>query len=252
MGFGIDLLAATGKWVASWPWAVSIVPSISGTSLFLMTLGGLWLCLWQTRWRALGLVIAAAGLLVSGTGTRPDVLVERDGRSVALRTDDGALALPPATRASYSVDNCLLAEADDRDAEAASANGPFRCDLLGCIGKVKGKTIALIHHPAALEEDCRTADIVIAPFSVGKGCQAARVVVDRRALQADGAYALYIEGLSIRSESVAETRGRRPWVPERALAKPALPAGQAYAKEQGAADDDDEDNDARAKVDPDE
>jgi hypothetical protein len=92
MGFGIDLLAATGKWVASWPWAVSIVPSISGTSLFLMTLGGLWLCLWQTRWRALGLVIAAAGLLVSGTGTRPDVLVERDGRSVALRTDDGALA----------------------------------------------------------------------------------------------------------------------------------------------------------------
>lgn len=74
---------------------------------------------------------------------------------------------------------------------------------------MKGKTIALIRHPAALEEDCRTADIVIAPFSVGKGCQAARVVVDRRALQADGAYALYIEGLSIRSESVAETRGRR-------------------------------------------
>jgi len=35
------------------------------------------------------------------------------------------------------------------------------------------------------------------------------------ALQAEGAYALYIEGLSIRSESVAETRGRRPWVPER-------------------------------------
>lgn len=117
---------------------------------------------------------------------------------------------------------------------------------------MKGKTIALIRHPAALEEGCRTAGIVIAPFSVGKGCQAARMVVDRRALQADGAYALYIEGLSIRSESVAETRGRRPWVPERALAKPALPAGQAYAKEQGAADDDDEDNDARAKVDPDE
>ncbi len=252
MGFGIDLLVATGKWVASWPWAVSIVPSISGTSLFLMTLGGLWLCLWQTRWRALGLVIAAVGLLVSGNGTRPDVLVERDGRNVALRTDDGALALPPATRASYSVDNWLLAEGDDRDAEAASANGPFRCDLLGCIGKVKGKTIALIRHPAALEEDCRTADIVIAPFSVGKGCQAARVVVDRRALQADGAYALYIEGLSIRSESVAETRGRRPWVPERALPKPALPAGQAYAKDPGAADDDDDDNDARAKGDPDE
>jgi hypothetical protein len=44
-----------------------------------------------------------------------------------------------------------------------------------------------------------------------------------------GAHAIYIEGLSIRSESVAETRGRRPWVPERARSKPSLSAGQAYA-----------------------
>jgi competence protein ComEC len=238
MGLGIDLLVATGKWVASWPGAVSVLPSISGTALLLIVLGGLWLCLWQTRWRALGLVIVAAGLLVSGEGTKPDVLVERDGRNVALRAEDGTLALPPATKANYSVDNWLLADGEDRDAEEVAANSPFRCDLIGCIGKVKGKTIAVIRHPAALEEDCRLADIVIAPFSVGKGCSTARVVVDRRALQAEGAHAIYIEGLSIRSESVAETRGRRPWVPERALPRPSLPAGQAYARDPGAADDD--------------
>ena len=144
------------------------------------------------------------------------------------------------TRANYSVDNWLLAEGEDRDAEEVAANSPFRCDLIGCIGKVKGKTIALIRHPAALEEDCRLADIVIAPFSVGKGCSTARVVVDRRALQAEGAHAIYIEGLSIRSESVAGTRGRRPWVPERALPKPSLPAGQAYARDPGADDGEDD------------
>jgi competence protein ComEC len=56
---------------------------------------------------------------------------------------------------------------------------------------VKGKIIAVVRHPAALEEDCRIADIVIAPFSVGKGCEtAARVVIDRRALQAEGAHAI--------------------------------------------------------------
>jgi competence protein ComEC len=238
MGFGIDLLVATGEWVASWPGAVSILPSISGKALLLLVLGGLWLCLWRTRWRALGLVFAALGLLLSGQATRPDVLVERDGRDVAIRTDDGALALPPATRSNYSVDNWLLAFGEDRDAEEVAAESPFRCDLLGCIGRVKGKTIAVIRHPAALEEDCRMADIVIAPFSVGKGCEAAaRVVIDRRALQAGGAYALYIEGLSIRSESVAETRGRRPWVAERQIAKPALPSGQAYARDPRAASD---------------
>jgi competence protein ComEC len=146
----------------------------------------------------------------------------------------------PATRANYSVDHWLLADGDERDAKAAAIDSPFRCDLLGWIGKVKGKTVALVYHPAALEEDCRTADVVIAPFNVGRACRAAaRVVVDRRALQSAGAHAIYLEGLSIRSESVAETRGRRPWVPDQETTKtPSLPARQAYARDRGVIDRD--------------
>jgi competence protein ComEC len=75
---------------------------------------------------------------------------------------------------------------------------------------VKGKKMALVRHPAALEDDCRSADIVIAPFTIGKRCRAARVIINRRMLRAQGAYALYLEGLSIRAESVAEARGRSP------------------------------------------
>jgi competence protein ComEC len=49
MGLGIDLLVDVGQWVASWPGAVSVLPAISGRAFALMVLGGLWLCLWQTR-----------------------------------------------------------------------------------------------------------------------------------------------------------------------------------------------------------
>lgn len=237
MGLGIGFLLATGKWVASWPGAVTILPAISGTSLLLLVLGGLWYCLWQTRWRALGFVAIGAGLLLSGEGTSPDVLVEREGKALALRTEDGRLALPPATRASYSVDNWLLADGDWRDAKAASAESPFVCDPLGCIGKIKDKTIAFVRHPAALEDDCRLADIVIAPFSVGRASERARVVIDRRALLKEGAHALYFDGLSIRAESVAMARGRRPWVLGRELETPGLPAGQVHARDRGADDD---------------
>lgn len=184
-----------------------MLPAISGQALALIVLGGLWLWLWQTRWRALGLVIAACGLALTADATRPDVLIERDGHTIALRTDDGTLALPPLTEASYSVDNWLLADGDARDAPTAAIGTAFHCDLLACIGTVKGKTVALIRHPAALEEDCRTADIVVAPFTIGRGCRAARVVVDRHLLWSEGAQALYIEGLSIRAMSVAEARG---------------------------------------------
>ncbi len=65
MGLGIELMVATGKWVASFPGAVSILPQISGQALVLIVLGGLWVCLWHTRARALGLVIAAAGLALA-------------------------------------------------------------------------------------------------------------------------------------------------------------------------------------------
>jgi competence protein ComEC len=38
MGAGIELMVATGIWVASWPGAVSVLPQISGTALVLMVL----------------------------------------------------------------------------------------------------------------------------------------------------------------------------------------------------------------------
>jgi competence protein ComEC len=217
MGVGIDLMVATGEWVASWPGAVSILPQISGLALVLMVLGGLWFCLWQTRARALGLVIAACGIALAPQNHRPDVLIERNGETAALRSETGSLVFPPATAASYSTENWLLADGDEREVAKATDESVFRCDTLGCIGLVKGKTVALIRHPGALEEDCRLADIVIAPFTIGKKCRAARVIVDRRMLKAEGAHALYVEGLSIRTETVAAARGKRPWTPNRAI-----------------------------------
>jgi steroid delta-isomerase-like uncharacterized protein len=59
-------------------------------------------------------------------------------------------------------------------------------------------------------EDGRVAESVLAPFRVSKRCRA-RVIVDRRMLKTEGAHALYIKGLSIRTETVAQRRGARPW-----------------------------------------
>ena len=38
-------------------------------------------------------------------------------------------------------------------------------------------------------------------------------------LKSEGASALYIEGLSIRTETVAAARGRRPWVPDHTIVR---------------------------------
>ncbi|MDJ0512950.1 MAG: ComEC/Rec2 family competence protein [Methyloceanibacter sp.] len=210
MGYGIGLMVGTAEWVSSWPGAVTILPNLSGWSLALIALGGLWLCLWRTRLRALGLVIAGLGLALAPSGNHPDILIDRDGKTAALRGEDG-LIFPTATAASFSVEKWLLADGDDTDPKRLPEQSPFRCDPLGCVGTVKGKTVALIRETGAIAEDCRVADIVIAPFRLGKACKSPRVIVDGKALSASGAHALYVDGLSIRTETVAKHRGRRPW-----------------------------------------
>jgi hypothetical protein len=59
-------------------------------------------------------------------------------------------------------------------------------------------------------------------------------------LKAEGTHALYVEGLSIRTETVAAARGRRPWVPDHVIVSPPwpVPSGQAYVRGDERADED--------------
>ena len=59
----------------------------------LIVAGGLWICLWRTRWRLCGLAPVAAGALWALATPAPDLLVTGDGRHLVLRTGDGRLAL---------------------------------------------------------------------------------------------------------------------------------------------------------------
>jgi hypothetical protein len=68
-------------------------------------------------------MIAAAGLALAPQADRPDILVEREGSTAALRSSSGNLIFPPATASSYRADNWLLADGDDRDVAAASNAG---------------------------------------------------------------------------------------------------------------------------------
>ena len=113
--------------------------------------------------------------------------------------------MPVISRANYSFDN-WRADGDDRDSAEVAATSPFRCDLLGCIGKLNGKTIAVIRPPR------RSKRIAASPTSSSRRSASAKSTVagggrPGACCKPEGAHALYIEGFSIRNESVAETQG---------------------------------------------
>jgi len=233
MAYGVESVVWVAKHVSSWKGAVIHVAAMPVSALVLLSIGGLWMCLWRGRWRVAGLMIAAFGLMAAVDGTRPDILIDREGDLLAVRDEGGALATPIPKRRSYSLEKWLLADGDGRPLTDAHKSDLYGCDELACLAQIKGKTVAFIRHPAAIAEECRKADIVVSQIPVRGSCPKARVVIDRFDLWADGAHALHFDGQSLRVETVAQARGSRPWTNGRARKRseePKEPAGSALAE----------------------
>jgi competence protein ComEC len=211
MGWGIEAMANCASWVAGLPGAVGRLPAIPTYAFVLMVTGGLWCALWTRRWRLLGLVPIAAGLILAPTGRRPDVLVGRGAALVAVRTDAGGLSALGARASTFELARWLEHDGDGRPpAEVARADA-FRCDSRGCSTRVKGRMLAVANAPAALRDDCTRAAILVLRFPAPKGCSPAGPVVDPVAIATRGAHALYVDGAQVHVVTVADGRGDRPW-----------------------------------------
>jgi competence protein ComEC len=218
MAKGIDFMTATAQWVAALPGAVVSIPAISEMSFGLMIAGGLWLTLWQTRWRALGLVAIGAGVLSAGGGTKPEILAGRGGELVAVRGADGRLAAAGRRSGNFELARWLQHDGDGRKPPDVLKSRSFRCDGTGCTTTAKGLRVAVARHPAAVAEDCVKSEIVITEARPPRGCTSPLIVLDRWTLRRDGTHAIYLEqdegsgkARITRIETVAATCGTRPW-----------------------------------------
>lgn len=222
MGWGIEAVIAVASRVSSWPGAVSLWPAMPGGGLAAIALGGLWLCLWQGRWRLLGLPALVGGLATLAFVQVPDLLVDGRGRLFAVRADAGGLMLS-TTRRERRTGELWLRRAGQRnslpwpgEAGATPAGGPLTCDPLGCILKREGTVVALIQDPRALADDCRAVDLVVSLVPARRrSCPRSIPVIDRFDLWRRGAHAIWLGEGRPRIESVADHLGRRPWTPDR-------------------------------------
>jgi competence protein ComEC len=212
MGRGIEAMVWVAHRVAEVPGAVLRVPAMPSAAFVLMIAGGLWLMLWQTRWRLAGIALIAVGAALAPTLRAPDIIVGRDAELVAVRGADGELSAVGATRASFELERWLEHDGARRSIEEAAKAAGFRCDGIGCSATIKGLPIAVARHPAAFAEDCRRAAILISPIVGPRGCTGPKTVIDFFAARRGGTHALYIDADGgIRIETVAAARGTRPW-----------------------------------------
>ena len=211
MGAGIEAVLLTAETVAGWPGAVLRFPPLPTAGAVAAAAGGLWLCLWQGRWRLAGLLGLAAALALAVGARPPDLMADGDARLFA-RHVEGRLYLSQA-RGGF-LGRVWMEAAGTAERGATAPGGPaLSCDRFGCVGD--RVAVALRH--AALEEDCREAEVLLAAVTVSRRarrryCAPETLVIDRARLRRLGAHALRLAPEGVAVETDWDHRGRRPWV----------------------------------------
>jgi competence protein ComEC len=209
LGQGIDVMVAMGRWVSGLPGAVSLAPAMPLSALVLVSLGGLWLTLWQRGWRWLGLVPILLGAFLAYIAPLPDMLVAPDAATIAIRGGDGLLHFVRKPLDKYAARDWLRRDGDGRDIADAVGLPGLQCDGLGCV-VTKNVVIAASLRPEALDEDCVRAQIVVSAAQA-KNCKGPAVVIDQRAAEQGEGWRVTLSTIPT-AISVRALRGMRPWV----------------------------------------
>ncbi|SEQ82053.1 competence protein ComEC [Faunimonas pinastri] len=178
MGHGIRITQDLAAWVGTLRGATMLTPSIPTLSLAIVMAGFLWLVLWQSRWRLLGLPLIALGFVLMPLLQRPpDLVVTPNGRTVAVRLDSGALGVAGSRPGSFAIEQILGKEGPARPPSDHLRDG-WSCDREACVAIARtGVTVSQVLDPAAFAEECGRADIIVTPLEAPPLC-AARLIID--------------------------------------------------------------------------
>lgn len=217
-GKALALVLWIARTVASAPGAVAAWPAMPDGAFALMILGGLWLALWRTRVRRLGLAPLLAGAVWAMLTPAPDVVVTGDGRHLAIRGDDGRIALLRPRAGDYVRNMLGEAAGSDTDATAIDEWPDSRCNADTCFANIlrdgREWTLLATRSPyftdiAELNRACAAADIVVSDRRLPRSCRPRWLKADRVMLARTGGLAIGLASGTVRT--VAETRRGKPW-----------------------------------------
>ena len=215
MGWGIDATIWIGEHVAAIPGNVWAMPRLPLEGLVLVTLGGLWLCLWQGRWRRWGMPAVVAGLATMALTRPPDIVIADLGRFVAARAAEGGYYVI-GDKNERIVRSLFEGETG---AELlpwpmpGAAEGGLDCAEARCLYAARGRKVAIVTADKGLPVPCDLADAIVAQVPAGFACRRAIPVVDRIDSWRRGTVALWLDRGGIAIAGANDSRGDRPWVP---------------------------------------
>ena len=219
-GKSLEILLGIAHFTSSQPGAVKLMPQMTDITFLLFLVGGLWLGLWRSRARILGLIPAGLAAVLLISTPVPDLLVTGDGRQVGITGEGDRLLVLRESRSSFIGDS-LMQLSGARGEPVALENWPgARCSTDFCVIGLErsGRDWQVLMSQTGyyIEEDilsaaCSRADIIISDRFMPRSCKPRWLKADRRMLRETGGLAVNLADASW--TSVSEGQGDHGWWP---------------------------------------
>lgn len=210
--WGLDVMMVISRFVSAFPYANITLPSPSNWGFVLIIIGGLWLALWNTRWRLIGIPLLVLGLGTIALFKPYDLIISDDAKRIAYRSESGQWVMlrgdvdgfEPALWARAQGVEELMARKD-----ALDSIPELSCDKKTCM-ITHGKTTIVAAIGNGAGDLCESgAEIIITAQYLH--CDHTSYVIDREFVERHGASAVrFAQGVQI--DTTEERRGRWPWV----------------------------------------
>jgi competence protein ComEC len=218
-GQSVNLLLGLAHLVASSRGAVALLAAMPPWALGMMVAGGLWLFLWTSRARFLGVVPILLGATAAAASLTPDLLVTGDGRHLAVVDADGTPLLLRERSGDFIRQVVAQASGFDDDPQDLASRPFTACSRDSCVATIDrgGRRWQILATRTSqsiewqtLVKACAQADIVVSERWLPRGCTPRWLKLDRGTLARTGGVAVYLMQRA-RVTTVAERVGQHPW-----------------------------------------
>jgi competence protein ComEC len=215
-GWGVEAVLWVGRSVSALPEATLSVPQAPPWGLAVLSLGILWLGIWRTRLRLLGVPIILLGLLSPLFVRAPDILVAADGRLAAFRVGETMFVQRQKGGSAFTRDAWqqmwAIAAPVNLPEQGDAAGGLVSCTEAACwLRSRPGGPAALLLRGAAPADACNAA-VLVSLEPIRFRCRGVRWV-DRFDVWRNGAFAVWLLPDGVHVLADRWVRGARPWVP---------------------------------------
>jgi len=220
---GLHLILAIAHLVSDLPGAVTMRPSVPLAGYGALIIGALWFAIFTQPIRYAGLVPVAAGTFLLVVAPRPDVMITRDGKHLAIVSPDkegqaAGISLLRSRAGDYVRDNLRETAGIMAEPGAIEDYPGARCSADSCVIEIAGAarnwrilaTRTPYFIPAMeLAAACRRVDIVVSDRRLPYSCKPSWIRLDRRQLEQTGGVSIFLN--EARIDTVQSGIWAAPW-----------------------------------------